>query len=77
MYINGKNGTIYVYIVFTFIKEGQLMVRDNLYEQRIIDYSKNIKINIFFNEKGEEINVLMKEIIVNNCNPLQRKKLEL
>ena len=53
------------------------MVRDNLYEQRIIDYSKNIKINTFFNEKGEEINVLMKEIIVNNCNPLQRKKLEL
>lgn len=53
------------------------MVKDNLYEQRIRDYSKNIKINTFFNEKGEEINNLMKEIIINNCNPLQKKRLEL
>ena len=51
------------------------MIRDKLYKQRIIDYTKNIKINTFFNEEGKEINVLMKEIIINNCNPLERRKL--
>lgn len=53
------------------------MPKDKLYEQRIIDYTKNIKLNTFFNEKGTELNVLMKEIILNNCNPMERKKLEL
>jgi hypothetical protein len=53
------------------------MPRDKLYEQRIIDYTKNIKLNTFFNEQGKEINVLMKEIILNNCNPMERKKLEI
>lgn len=52
------------------------MASDKLFEQRIIDYTKNIKLNDFFNENGKEINVVMKEIILNNCNPVERKKLE-
>lgn len=53
------------------------MARNNLYEQRIMDYTKNIKLNTHFNEEGIEINELMKEIILNNCNPIERKKLEI
>ena len=43
---------------------------------KLRDYTKNIKINTHFNEEGIEINELMKEIILNNCNPIERKKLE-
>ncbi len=53
------------------------MFKDKLCEQRINDYTKNIQLNTFFNENGAEINVVMKEIILNNCNPIERKKLEL
>lgn len=53
------------------------MYNYDLKEQRILDYAKNIKINSFFNENGKDINVIMKEIIINNCNPMERKKLEL
>lgn len=53
------------------------MARDNIYEQRIIDYTKNIKLNTHFSEEGIEINELMKEIILNNCNPIKRKNLEI
>lgn len=53
------------------------MPENKLYEQRIIDYTKNIKLNVFFNENGKDINAVMKEIILNNCNPVERKKLEL
>ena len=53
------------------------MARNNLYEQRIMDYTKNIKLNTHFNVEGIEINELMKEIILNNCNPIERKKLEI
>ena len=53
------------------------MKKNDLYEQRIKDYTKNIQITNYFNEDGEEIKTLMKEIILNNCNPLERKKLEI
>ena len=46
-------------------------------DQRIIDYTKNIEINTFFNEKGEDIRTILEEIIVNNCNPIERKKLDI
>ena len=52
------------------------MRKNNIYEQKLRDYTKNIKINTHFNEEGIEINELMKEIILNNCNPIERKKLE-
>lgn len=58
------------------MKEGQLSEKNNIYEQKLRDYTKNIKINTHFNEEGIEINELMKEIILNNCNPIERKKLE-
>ena len=45
------------------------MEKNNIYEQKLRDYTKNIKINTHFNEEGIEINELMKEIILNNCNP--------
>ena len=53
------------------------MIENKLYDQRVLDYTKNIKLNTFYNENGIDINVLMKEIILNNCNPIERKKLEL
>lgn len=53
------------------------MYNYDLKEQRILDYAKNIEINTFFNENGKDINVVMKEIIINNCIPIERKKLEL
>ncbi len=46
-------------------------------DQRILDYTKNIKINNFFDENGKDIKVIIKEIILSNCNPIERKKLEL
>ena len=52
------------------------MYNYDLKEQRILDYAKNIEINTFFNENGKDINVVMKEIIINNCIPIERKKLE-
>ena len=52
------------------------MRKNNIYEQKLRDYTKNIKINTHFNEEGIEINEIMKEIILNNCNPIERKKLE-
>ena len=45
-------------------------------DKRIIDYTNNIEINTFFNEKGEDIRKIIEEIIVNNCNPIERRKLE-
>ncbi|MBS1340564.1 MAG: hypothetical protein HP028_05240 [Clostridia bacterium] len=53
------------------------MPNNQLYEQRIIDYTKNIKLKDFFNEEGKDINIVMKEIILSNCNPIERKKLEI
>lgn len=47
------------------------------YQQRIKDYTKNIKLNDVFDEEGKDINTIIKEIILNNCNPIERKKLEL
>ena len=52
------------------------MLKDKSRQQTIIDCMKNIKINDFFNENGKEINIIMQEIILNNCNPIERKKLE-
>ncbi len=46
-------------------------------DQRILDYTKNIKINNFFDENGKDIKVIIKEIVLSNCNPTERKKLEL
>lgn len=53
------------------------MYNYDLKQQRILDYAENIQIKSFFNENGEDINVIMKEIILSNCNPIERKKLEL
>lgn len=53
------------------------MPKDKLYEQRIREYTKNIKLNIFFNEEGMDLNTLIKEVILNNCNPVEKRKLEL
>ena len=47
------------------------------YNEIIDDYKKNIIINTFFNENGKDIKELMQEIILSNCNPMERKKLEL
>lgn len=47
------------------------------YNKTLLDYTDNIKITTFFNEKGEDINVIIKELILNNCVPIERKKLEL
>lgn len=47
------------------------------YLKRILDYADNIKVNTFFDEKGQDINEVMKEIILNNCVPIERGKLEL
>ena len=53
------------------------MLKDDLYKQKLIEYSKNIKLKIFFNDNGIGINELMKEIILNNCSTIKRKKLEI
>lgn len=53
------------------------MNENKLYDQRILDYTKNIKLNTFYNDNGKDIKTLMKEIILNNCNPVERRKLEL
>lgn len=64
-------------IVYIFLwRRDNLVRKNNIYEQKLRDYTKNIKINTHFNEEGIEINELMKEIILNNCNPIERKKLE-
>ena len=52
------------------------MRRQKLYDEIIEEYKKNIKINTFFNENGQDIQNVMKEIILSNCNPINRKKLE-
>lgn len=53
------------------------MENNQLYRQRILDYTKNIKLNVIYNNEGKDINDLMKEIILKNCNPLERKNLEI
>lgn len=53
------------------------MQNTNVYDPRLIEYAKNIKLYDFFNEEGKEINTIIKEIVLNNCNPVERKKLEL
>ena len=50
------------------------MYNKNLYEQRIMDYAKNIQINTFFNEEGLDLKEVMKGIILKECNPLENKK---
>lgn len=53
------------------------MSRQKMNNEIIDDYKKKIKINTFFDENGQDIKNIMQEIILNNCNPLQRKNLEL
>lgn len=50
------------------------MSRIKSYDEVVEDYKKNIKINIFFNENGQDIKALMKEIVLSNCNPVKMKK---
>ncbi len=53
------------------------MYNSNLKKQKIIDYTDKIVIKTHFNENGKDLNVIIRELVLNNCNPINRKKLEL
>ena len=62
-------------IYFLYLKGDDYVYDNELKNKQIINYTKNIKLNTFFNENGADIKNIMKEIVLNNCNPIKKNKI--